>query len=98
MANEEMECNEKIFQIRIKQGALIPGKVTEMQFYLLVEMSSMRSERMIQALMEYLVQGKDRMAACAKNNVGSSHFSISLDRLQYLSHLAAQVSVYYRHS
>ncbi|HEI6731324.1 PapB/FocB family fimbrial expression transcriptional regulator [Yersinia enterocolitica] len=91
-----MEYNEELLQIRIKQGALVPGKLTEMQFYLLTEMSSIRSESMIQALMEYLVHGKSRIVACDENGVGSSHFSISLERLQRLSRLVAQLSVYYQ--
>ncbi|HAM3643302.1 TPA: transcriptional regulator [Escherichia coli] len=91
-----MGYNKELLQIRIKQGALVPGKLTEAQFYLLIEMSSIRSEKVIQALMEYLVKGKSRIDACDENGVGSSHFSISLDRLQHLSCFVARLSVYYQ--
>lgn len=37
-----MENNDELLQGRIKQGALVPGKITEDMFCLLVEMSSMR--------------------------------------------------------
>ncbi|WP_089644660.1 PapB/FocB family fimbrial expression transcriptional regulator [Escherichia coli] len=91
-----MENNDELLQGRIKQGALVPGKITEDMFCLLVEMSSIRSEKMIQALQEYLVQGKSRIAICESYRLGSSHFSISLDRLQRLSYLAAMLSCYYQ--
>lgn len=91
-----MENNDELLLVRMKQGCLVPGKITEDQFCLLVEMSSIRSERMVQALQEYLVQGKSRIAICESYRLGSSHFSISLDRLQRLSYLASQLSFYYQ--
>lgn len=91
-----MENNDELLQGRIKQGVLVPGKITEDMFCLLVEMSSIRSEKMVQALQEYLVQGKSRIAICENYRLGSSHFSISLDRLQRLSYLAAMLSCYYQ--
>lgn len=90
-----MGNNDAVLRIRIKQGVLVPGKITGDQFCLLVEMSSIRSEKMVQALQEYLVQGKSRILICENYNLGSSHFSISLDRLQRLSYLASQLSRYY---
>ncbi len=91
-----MENNDERLQVRIKQGALVPGRITEDMFCILVEMSSIRSEKMIQALQEYLVQGKSRIAICEQYRLGSSHFSISLDRLQRLSYLAAMLTCYYQ--
>lgn len=59
-----MENNEEFLRNRIKQGGLVSGRVCEDQFRLLVDMSSIRSEKMVQALQEYLVQGKSRIAIC----------------------------------
>lgn len=92
----KMEINNDIILARIKQGALIPGKLSENQFFLLIEMSSIRSEKMVQALQEYLVQGKARIDIYKNHGVGSSHFSLSLDRLQRLSYLVSQLSIYYQ--
>lgn len=86
----------EFLQLRIKQGALVPGKITEDQFCLLMEMSSIRSEKVIQALREYLINGKSRVAVCEYYKLGSGHFSLSLDRLQRLSYIASQLSCYYR--
>jgi hypothetical protein len=91
-----VENNEEFLQSRIKLGGLVPGRVCEDQFCLLVEMSSIRSDKMIQALQEYLVQGQSRIAICERYGLGSSYFSISLDRLQRLSHIAAMLSCYYK--
>lgn len=92
----ENKDKDELLQIRMKQGALIPGKITEEQFCFLIEMSSIRSEKMAKALQEHLVQGKSRIAVCEHYKLGSSHFSISMDRLQRLSHIAAMLSCYYR--
>ena len=91
-----MENNEEFLRNRIKQGGLVSGRVCEDQFRLLVDMSSIRSEKMVRALQEYLVQGKSRIAICEQYRLGSSHFSISLDRLQRLSYLAAMLACSYQ--
>ena len=91
-----MQSSDEFFRIRVKQGVLIPGEIAEGHFCLLMEISSIRSERMVQALHEYLVKGKSRIAVCKKNGLGSSHFSISLDRVQRLSYLVSQLSRFYQ--
>ncbi|CAD5758943.1 major pilu subunit operon regulatory protein PapB [Escherichia coli] len=90
-----MGCDDKLYQRRIRQGALIPGKVDEEQFLILVEMSSLRSEKMVEALLEHLVHGKSRVSVCEKYAVESRYFSTSLNRLQRLSYFAAQIAGYY---
>ncbi|MCU6343476.1 adhesin biosynthesis transcription regulatory family protein [Escherichia coli] len=80
---------------RSRQGWLIPGYVSEEQFWLLVGASSMHSEKVINALFEYLVQGKTRKEACNKYKTNSGHFSIGLNRLQHFSHTGAKLAKYY---
>lgn len=81
--------------IRSRQGWLIPGKVSEEQFWLLVGVSSMHSEKIIGALLDYLVKGKTRKESCNAHNVNSGHFSIGLNRLQHISHAVAKLAGYY---
>lgn len=81
--------------IRARQGWLIPGKVSEEQFWLLVGVSAMHSEKIICALMDYLVRGYSRKDSCRTRHVNSGHFSIGLNRLQHISHAAAKLSEFY---
>jgi hypothetical protein len=81
---------------RARQGWLVPGFVSETQFWLLVGASSMHSEKVIKALFDYLVNGIARKSACAVHCVNSGHFSIGLNRLQHLSHTAAKLAVFYQ--
>ncbi|ENT6522346.1 PapB/FocB family fimbrial expression transcriptional regulator [Escherichia coli] len=81
---------------RTRQGWLIPGFISEAQFWLLVNASSMRSDKMVNALFEHLVKGVSRKESCTKHNVNSGHFSIGLGRLQQLSHIAAKLSYFYQ--
>ena len=80
---------------RLKQGWLIPGHVSDTQFWLLVGISSMHSEKIINALFDFLVKGRARKDACNEYSVNSGHFSIGLNRLQHISHTAAKMAEYY---
>lgn len=81
---------------RARQGWLIPGLVSETQFWLLVGTSSMHSEKVIRALFDHLVDGVARRNACVKHCVNSGHFSIGLNRLQHISHTAAKLALFYQ--
>lgn len=93
------ECTSNIkhkeILIRAQQGWLIPGSVPEPQFWLLIGISSIHSEKVIKALLDYLVNGTSRKDVCSNYCVNSGHFSICLSRLQHLSHAAAKLSEYY---
>ncbi len=81
---------------RARQGWLVSGFISEEQFWLLVNASSMRSDKVVNALFDYLVKGISRKESCTRHNVNSGHFSIGLGRLQQLSHTAAKLSGFYQ--
>lgn len=81
---------------RARQGWLVSGFISEEQFWLLVNASSMRSDKVVNALFDYLVNGISRKDSCTRHNVNSGHFSIGLGRLQQLSHTAAKLSGFYQ--
>jgi hypothetical protein len=91
-----LHINHNELMARARQGWLVPGFVSETQFWLLVGASSMHSEKVIKALFDYLVNGVSRKSACAAHCVNSGHFSIGLNRLQHLSHTAAKLAVFYQ--
>lgn len=88
--------NHRELLTRASQGWLLSGYVSETQFWLLVGISSMHSEKVINALLEYLVLGIPRKEACEKYRVNSGHFSIGLNRLQHISHAAAKLAEHYK--
>ena len=91
-----LHINRDELMARARQGWLVPGFVSETQFWLLVGASSMHSEKVIKALFDYLVNGTARKSACVEHGVNSGHFSIGLNRLQHLSHTAAKLAVFYQ--
>ena len=91
-----LHVNSDELSVRARQGWLVPGFMSETQFWLLVGASSMHSKKVINALFDYLVNGVTRKDACAEHGVNSGHFSIGLNRLQDLSHTAAKLSVFYQ--
>ncbi|EBI9246247.1 transcriptional regulator [Salmonella enterica] len=83
---------------RKKRGeGLEPGNMTEGHFWLLIEVSSIHSEKVIQALQDFLVLGYFRREACERNKVSAGYFSTALGRLQRVSDIVSQLAPYYIH-
>ncbi|HBC5825667.1 TPA: adhesin biosynthesis transcription regulatory family protein [Escherichia coli] len=74
---------------------LLPGKVDGIQFLLLVEISSIHSEKVIQALGDYLVYGYSRKEACDRHSVSLSYFSITLKRLRKINQAVYLLAPFY---
>lgn len=62
--------------------ALLPGKMPENQFWLLVEISPLHSKKVIDALRDFLVLGYTRREACERHEVSQGYFSGALGRFQ----------------
>ncbi|EPO2325288.1 PapB/FocB family fimbrial expression transcriptional regulator [Escherichia coli] len=71
------------------------GEVSEHLFWLLVELSSLRSERTIQALNDFLVLGYTRKEVCEKYHLSSGNFSVALRRIMHVDGIARLVAAYY---
>lgn len=64
-------------------------------FWLLIDISSIHSEKVILALRDHLVMGESRKAACEQHNVANSYFCVSLNRLHRINKLVSQLVPYY---
>ncbi|UCQ27279.1 adhesin biosynthesis transcription regulatory family protein [Edwardsiella tarda] len=82
--------------LSIKRDNFIPGAMTEGRFWLLIEISSIHSEKVIAALNEHLVLGYSRKEVCERNNVSAGYLSLSLAKLLRVEIAAASLSTYYR--
>ena len=71
---------------------LRPGEVNERRFWLLIELSPFRIEKIICALWDFLVIGYDRREACRKHGASYSYFSIALKRLVYINGVVCQLT------
>lgn len=65
--------------------SLQPGKISEVHFWLLIEISSVHSEKVINALKDYFVLGYTRKEACERHDVSPGYFSGAVGRLQRIS-------------
>lgn len=65
-----------------RRHALLPGKMSESQFWLLAEISPLHSEKVINALRDFLVLGYTRREACERHEVSQGYFSGALGRFQ----------------
>ena len=90
------DYREKTSGADIKSRILIPGCVSKSVFDLLVELSSIHSKKIINALHDYLVLGVDRKIACGRYGASISYFSIALGRIFHTNQIVSQLIYYYQ--
>lgn len=74
---------------------LIPGRVSESLFDILIELSGMHSKKIINALRAHLVSGETRKVSCEKYGASISYFSVALGRLFRVGQLVSKLAPYY---
>ncbi|MGK18332.1 hypothetical protein D9F53_27895 [Escherichia coli] len=79
-----------IYSVR-KKKFLTTGKVPDDVFWLLIEISAIRSEKLIQALYDHLVHGTPRKSICERYGVNNGYISTSLSRLEKVNHMVIQL-------
>lgn len=70
---------------------LIPGKVPEDFFWALIELSPLRSEKVVRALRDFLVMGYTRKEACERYSVSYGYFSVALKRIRHIDDIVCQL-------
>ncbi|EDS3841710.1 hypothetical protein GUD61_000478 [Salmonella enterica] len=70
--------------LRPSKNILFPGTVPAEQFYLLIDISSLRSSKVIKALHDYFVLGHTRNDVCEEFQVNSGYLSIKIREIQLL--------------
>ncbi len=89
------EYDESRLLCRRQKGELMPGQVHEIHFWLLVEISPVYSDKVIQALRDFLVLGFTRKESCERHNVSPGYLSTTLGRIQRISKSVSQMMSYY---
>ncbi len=74
------------------------NKICNAHFWLLIELSGVRSDKVIMSLYDHLVDGMSKKHACKKNDVSLSYFSLSLKKITRTYNISALVSKYYKHA
>ncbi|ENB6579608.1 PbsX family transcriptional regulator [Escherichia coli] len=72
-----------------------PAEFCDEHFWLLIELSGIRSEKVVLSLKDYLVDGFSRREACERHQVSASYFAISLKRMTYINNISEKMSKYY---
>ncbi|EEJ2352839.1 hypothetical protein AH810_004398 [Salmonella enterica subsp. enterica] len=74
---------------------LYSGFVAEKHFSLLIEISTIRSDKIRKALSVYFVDGESRSNVCEKYNVAQSCLSMKIKELQRLSKFVYELQPFY---
>lgn len=80
----EKEIDNSMLMYREK--LLIVGEVDPIVFLLLIKISSIRSEKVINSLYDYFVAGEPRNIACDRHGVSQGFLSLKIKALHDLSH------------
>ncbi|RMA79663.1 MULTISPECIES: adhesin biosynthesis transcription regulatory family protein [unclassified Enterobacter] len=79
-----------------KHGCVFsPGEMSENQFWLLAEISPVHSEKVINALRDFLVLGYTRREACERHEVSQGYFSGALGRFQHTHQMVNRLVLFY---
>ncbi len=90
-----MQLRKNYLVLTKTQRAIIPGKLSEVHFWLLTEVSPVHSGKAIQALREHLVLGYTRKEACERNDISAGYFSVALKRFLRVDLIVSQLAPYY---
>lgn len=71
------------------------GELEEAHFELLIELTSIRSKPVIQALKDHLVLGVDKVIAVENNGIFFSQLSSRISILEEVNHRVSKVAKYY---
>ncbi len=78
-----------------RYGSLDINNISNEHFWLLIELSAIRSNKIIMSLRDYLVDGFSKQEACDRNDVSQSYFSISLKKILYIHNISSLISKFY---
>ncbi|EGK7719932.1 transcriptional regulator [Salmonella enterica] len=87
--------DESITIIAKTKDILIPGKVDDEYFWMLINISTIHSNKVICALHDHLVFGYTKKESCERHNVSPSYLSISLKRIINISKITQSIYLYY---
>ncbi|EIL6232712.1 adhesin biosynthesis transcription regulatory family protein [Salmonella enterica] len=84
-----------LYLTKESECALLPGKMSENHFWLLAEISPVHSEKVINALKDFLVLGYTRKESCERHSVSQGYFSGALARFQRVSQTVNRLVPFY---
>lgn len=83
------------FLSKNQKDYLMPGKMSESHFWLLIEISPIHSEKIILALKDFLVMGYSRREVCERHKISSGYFSGAIGRFQRVNAAVIQLIPFY---
>lgn len=89
MSNSDLYLSRKCWH------TLSPGKMSDSQFWLLAEISPIHSEKVLNALRDFLVLGYTRREACERHEVSQGYLSGAIGRIQHTHQTLYRLAPFY---
>lgn len=79
----------------VERRNLMPASLSSEHFWMLIDISPVYSEKVIRALRDFLVMGREKRDICESHNVSSSYFSVTLGRVSRVNNIVSELIPYY---
>lgn len=79
-----------------KNIALRSSSISEDEFWCLIELTSIRSNKVINALHDYLVFNHSKSACCDKYGVSNGYFGSCIARVEHVIQVVSELFTLYR--
>ncbi|HBC5730664.1 TPA: adhesin biosynthesis transcription regulatory family protein [Escherichia coli] len=84
-----------LYLTKMPERVLLLERMPENHFWLLIEISPLHSEKVINALRDFLVLGYTRREACERHDVSQGYFSGALGRIQRIHQTVNKLIPFY---
>ncbi|WP_240726512.1 adhesin biosynthesis transcription regulatory family protein [Escherichia sp. E4702] len=97
--NSDSRFRHNIYSVLSKKNTVISmEEVSEDEFWCIIELSSIRSNKIIKALHEYMVLKHSRAVSCSNNGVSNGYFGSCLARIEYVIQVVSELFFYYNNA
>lgn len=90
--------NSSLLTLGKKNIAPQSSLISEEEFWCLIELSSVRSNKVINALHDYLVLNHSRSACCDKYGVSNGYFGSCIARFEHVIQVVNELFTHYKAS
>ncbi|TKV22984.1 fimbrial protein [Citrobacter sp. wls613] len=82
-----------------KKNHILPsGNMSDDEFWFLIELTPIRSDKIIRALHDYFVLNRPRSNCCDKHGVSNGYFGVCISRFEHVIQVVNALLNYYKMS
>ncbi len=97
--DSDVYFQHNLYSVLSKKNTFIAvNGMSEDEFWCIIELSSIRSNKIIKALYEYMVLKHSRAVSCNNNGVSNGYFGSCLARIEYVIQVVSELFSHYKNT